>query len=110
VDATDFVPLADQYRFMVIARPRDDAVEAREDTTIDKSVLFEITPTRKKLAVTLRNETMNKMIPRGVLQLWVLIVPRAVEVDKIGKINDAIRRGGQVVATPSLIVYPAKEK
>jgi len=106
VDAKELMPVANEYRLMVIARPKDDTIDAKEDTVIDKSSLFEITASSKKLQLRMSKETMTRMSPIGNLQLWVLIVPHTIKLDEVHKINDAIKMGAKVAANPSLIVYP----
>ena len=106
VDAKEFAALANEKRLMVIARPKDDTIDAKEDTMIDKSSLFEITTSPKKLQLRMSNEVMTRISPGKFLQLWVLIVPHTIKLDEVRKINDAIKMGGKVAANPSLIVYP----
>ena len=106
VDAKELIAVANEYRLMVIARPKDDTIDAKEDTVIDKSSLFEITQSTKKLQLRMSKETMTRMGPIGNLQLWVLIVPHTIKLDDVHKINDAIKMGAKVAATPGLIVYP----
>ena len=106
VDAKEFMPLANTHRLMVIARPKDDTIDAKEDTIIDKSSLFEITQSPKKLELRMTKQVMTRMNPRGALQLWVLIVPHTIKINEVHKINDAVKMGAKVAANPSLIVYP----
>lgn len=94
----------DGYRILVIYRAQDGFTEARDDTRIAKSELFEITGERKVISTKLGQDFMRQLAASRSVQIYLLLLPNHVMSDSVVSVNDAVGRGAVLVGTRAMQV------
>lgn len=84
---------ANEYRMLVIYRVYASSTEARDDTRIVKSAIFDISDERKRMTTKLSQEFMQRLIPFGGVQVYLLLVPTQLTSESVVTINEALARG-----------------
>jgi hypothetical protein len=96
LNSIELAPIADDYRLLVICRAQDNKLDAREDLRIDKSAMFTISGTEQRLEVALSQDTMRRLVPQGLLNLYVLLVPAKINPKEIQTIKEFTQNGAHV--------------
>jgi len=94
----------DEYRMLVLYRVASSLTEARDDHKIVKSAVFNITGDRKAISTKLTQEFMQRLIPSGGVQIYLLLLPAHLSVDSVMTVNDALTRGAILMGTRAMRV------
>jgi hypothetical protein len=109
VDASQFLPLADEYQLMMICRALDNKIDHMDDTRIDKSALYSIRGTDQTLQLTMSQSTMRRLIPQGWVNIYVLLVPIETKPAEFRNIGEFTKHGAKIIANPGMMVHSTTE-
>ena len=108
VNTAELAPLADDYRLLIVCRVQDSKIDAKDDLRIDKSGLFSITGTDQRLEVVLSQNTMNRVVSDGWINIYILLVPARLNPKELRTVNELTQNGSYVVGNPSMMVHGTK--
>lgn len=85
------------FRLLMICRLNDEAVNAREDSLIEKSSLRPLAS--QEIEVPVGQAFLARAYSRKITEahVLVLVLPSRVELDQISNLNDAVRLGGRIL-------------
>lgn len=104
IDTASLAEFSERYRLILICVAADATREARDDTFIEKSPAFDITGARRHIQLTLSKEMAGKLMPRGTLQFYAILLPRDTAPSTVATINAAIRGGAVLVGVRGLLI------
>ena len=99
-----------KFQLVVICRVQDNSVESKDDTRIEKSNPFEITGEAKLVTLTLSQPLMRRLVPRGVVQVYLLLVPKSVSPSEITSVNGIISQGAILLGARAMLVHALVEQ
>lgn len=100
---------ARDYHLIVLYRASDSYTEARDDTRIAKSEIFEIAGERKTIGTRLGQDFMQRLIPSRFVQIYLLLLPNHITGNTIDSVNDALGKGAILVSTRGMLVSAVSE-
>lgn len=92
------------YRLIVLYRASDNFTEARDDTRVVKSEVFDITGERKTIRTRLGQDFMRQLIPSRFVQIYLLLLPNRITHNDIYSVNGALNQGAILVSTRGMQV------
>jgi len=110
VNTMPLVKYKDRFYVMAVCRTADPTVDSRSDNRIDRSRRFEIRGDIQTLQTQLSRATMQRLLPSGFVQVFVLLVPKAVEVSDIQTIGQAERMGARVLGVRAALVSTTAQR
>lgn len=91
--------VSENYKVIVILRVGDSAVDEYEDTRIEKSDAFTIDDGIKTIVVQASDQFMSRLSAGGDVYFVVATIPAPLPLDRITKLSDVTRMGGELVVT-----------
>lgn len=98
VDTARLTSAAADYYLVLAIRVADNQVDQAFDRTIEKSQAFLINGGRVRMEMKLSDAFIARLGARGMLQCFVLLMPRSVSIEQILSLADVTMLKGRVVA------------
>jgi hypothetical protein len=100
---TDMGAAKGQYHFVLVARIDNPTVDQNEDTTIVKSVAYNIKNESTMLAIPVSQEFLKQVSPARIVYVSLLLLPGTVQPAQIHKLADVEKLGGGILATNAFL-------
>jgi hypothetical protein len=110
IDTSQIRGLANSYRLLLVSRAEDRTIDGMDDIRIDRSSLFSIRGTDQTLQLTLSQNTMQRLLPSGAVNLYVFLVPAKIDTSSATTGSNLLQAGAYLLGNPSMVVTPNVEQ
>jgi hypothetical protein len=99
VDETSLGKLADSDRIMLMTRITDNTVDPNYDIHTEHSHLRDIVPGLNQIEIPVSQSFIAKenSILMGIIEVYVVLLPKNVDESQVVTIHDAVKLGGQLL-------------